>query len=396
MGLEIHAQLASSTKLFSASRHEYESLQVANTHCNSFDAAEPGTLPLLSSECILLAIRTALALQCQINNESWFDRKHYNYADLPAGYQITQHRRPFAGPGRLQIPGDRMITIERIQLEQDSAKSIYHGRERIIDLNRCGVPLVEIVSAPEMGGASEAVAFAKTVWSRLTEVGACAGILALGHMRFDANVSVTGPLAPSDAPPLGVRVEIKNVNTFSGLSRAIENEARRQISLLERGQSVKRETRSYDEDRGDTRSLRSKEEAVDYRFMPDFDLPPLLITSEMVESVRRSMPETRDKAIDHLIKDYSLTRAQCERLLNSPPILLKVFKLSSSSSSPPLNLKIYNFLTNKFHGILTRHSLCPSRIDDAQMDQIVQVLIHMDQLESKMDKDLYLIVMFRP
>lgn len=369
IGLEIHAQLATAQKLFSPAFNDSDS--PANNNVDPLDAANPGSLPVLNWDCVALAVRAALLLNCTVQRESAFDRKHYHCADLPAGYQITQHRRPIAREGWLEIPGggNTTVAIRQIQLEQDSAKTLHYSQAGIdsdrassggssIDLNRCGVGLIEIVTDPVLTSAEDAMAFAKGVWQLLVDGGVCRGILAQGHMRFDANVSVTGPRAPADAPPLGVRVEIKNVNTFQGLRRAIAAEAQRQISLLEAGHGVQRETRSYDEQQRTTVATREKEPTLDYRMIPEFDVPSLILNDVFIEAVRKTMPETRPARYTRLWLAYSLEASQVDVLLTQPG-LLGLFEdlVAAVGGSEDSNRSIYNFLVNKYLGELRKRRI---------------------------------------
>ena len=299
-------------------------------------------------------MRAALALGCVVEAESRFDRKHYQYGDLPAGYQITQQDRPFARHGHVELAG-RRVHIERMQLEQDSAKTVWlpSGR-RAFDLNRCGVALVEIVTGPEMRSAAEAVQVAQHIWQTLKDVGACGGALEAGQMRFDANVSVTGPNAHPEDPPLGVRVEIKNINTFRGLAKAIEEEARRQMAALDRGERIQRETRAFDEDRGQSRTSRPKEAQASYGFIPDGDLPPLIISEEWVQRIRESLPATRASQRARLQERYNLSDGQGEMLLEEPQ-LHSLFEQCCQRASPPV---AFNFVTNIYPSVLARRGLC--------------------------------------
>lgn len=367
MGLEIHAQLATREKLFSNARNESDAM--ANSQYTEFDAGIPGSLPILNKKCVELAVRAALACECRVREWSQFDRKHYRYADLPLGYQITQYYRPFAEGGVLELEG-RKIRIKQMQLEQDSAKTI---GDHQIDLNRCGVGLVEIVTEPDLGNAEEAVIFAKTIHDRLVNVGACDGVMALGQMRFDINVSITTPNVPSDVPPLGQRVEIKNVNTFSGLKRAIEAEVQRQKQIIESGGRVIRETRSYCERTRKTVDSRGKEEAADYMFIPDFDIPKLFIPSELIERIKKEMPESSVRRYTRMKDAYGLERREIDAL-DAHVGLAMLFEEVAKRASSRL---VFNFLLNKYVGLLTRNGLTT---EDSPVHSgiLTEILIRLD------------------
>jgi aspartyl-tRNA(Asn)/glutamyl-tRNA(Gln) amidotransferase subunit B len=293
IGLEVHAQITSQAKLFSGASTAFGSEPNANV--SLVDAAMPGMLPTLNGECVRQAVRTGLALGARINRRSQFDRKNYFYADLPQGYQISQLYHPIVGEGVLEIePADaapKAIGIERIHIEQDAGKLIHdqHPTRSYVDLNRSGVALMEIVSKPDMTSPEEAGAYVKKLRSILRYVGSCDGNMDQGSMRADVNVSVRRPGAG-----LGTRTETKNVNSVRFVMAAIEHEARRQIDLIEEGGTVVQETRLFDPDRGVTRSMRSKEDAHDYRYFPDPDLLPLELSEAFIANCAASLPELPD------------------------------------------------------------------------------------------------------
>ena len=293
LGLEVHAQVVSNAKLFSGASASFGG--APNAHVSLVDAAMPGMLPVINGECVRQAVRTGLAMGAQINRWSRFDRKNYFYADLPQGYQISQFQHPVVGEGIVEIELEdgttRQVGLERIHLEQDAGKSIHdqHPGRSLVDLNRSGVALMEIVSKPDMRSPAEAGAYVRKLRSVLRYVGSCDGNMEEGSMRADVNVSVRKPGAP-----FGTRCEIKNVNSVRFVMQAIEYEARRQVEILEDGGTITQETRLFDPDRGETRSLRSKEEAHDYRYFPDPDLLPLELTEAFVEECRASLPELPD------------------------------------------------------------------------------------------------------
>ncbi|CCM01738.1 uncharacterized protein FIBRA_03804 [Fibroporia radiculosa] len=291
IGIEVHAQIKSRSKLFSDTWTSDYTLP-PNTRVSPYDAAFPGTLPLLNPRCVELGVRTALALNAKIEPRSAFDRKHYFYADLPAGYQITQYYAPLATSGGLRLENrEKYVRIKQIQLEQDTGKSTFDSREGIsaIDLNRAGTGLMEIVSEPDLRSPEDAGEYVRTLQALVRSIGSSDGNMEQGSLRCDVNVSVNRHGAPH-----GTRCEIKNLNSVKFMMVAITSEVRRQIDLLESGRAVAQETRGFNEDKAETYSLRSKEDAPDYRYMPDPNLPPLLIDEAYVEKMRNEMPELPD------------------------------------------------------------------------------------------------------
>jgi aspartyl-tRNA(Asn)/glutamyl-tRNA(Gln) amidotransferase subunit B len=292
IGLEVHAQVTSKAKLFSGASTEFGA--EPNTQVSLVDAAFPGMLPVLNEECIRQAVRTGMALEAKINAWSRFDRKNYFYADLPQGYQISQLYHPLVGEGSIEIEvgdGAKTVGIERIHVEQDAGKLMHdqHPSFSYVDLNRSGVALMEIVSKPDMRSPEEAGAYVRKLRSILRYVGSCDGNMEQGSMRADVNVSVRRP-----GEGFGTRTETKNVNSVRFIMAAIEYEANRQVDILEGGGAVVQETRLFDPDKGETRSLRSKEDAHDYRYFPDPDLLPLELTPDFLEECRASLPELPD------------------------------------------------------------------------------------------------------
>jgi aspartyl-tRNA(Asn)/glutamyl-tRNA(Gln) amidotransferase subunit B len=294
IGMEVHAQVRSNSKLFSGASTEFGSAPNANV--SLVDAAMPGMLPVINRKCVEQAIRTGLGLKAKINLYSVFDRKNYFYPDLPAGYQISQYKQPIVGEGEilLDLPGGVSVPvgIERLHLEQDAGKSLHdqHPNYTYVDLNRAGVALMEIVSKPDMRSSEEAAAFLRKLRAIVRYLGTCDGNMEEGSMRADVNVSVR---KPGDA--LGTRCEIKNVNSMRFVVQAVEYEARRQIDILEEGGQIKQETRLFDSRLGETRSMRSKEEAHDYRYFPDPDLLPLEFEQSWVDEIASSLPELPDE-----------------------------------------------------------------------------------------------------
>jgi aspartyl-tRNA(Asn)/glutamyl-tRNA(Gln) amidotransferase subunit B len=306
IGLEVHAQVATNAKLFSGASTAFGG--APNDHVSLVDAAMPGMLPVINEECVKQAIRTGLGLEAQINLKSVFDRKNYFYPDLPQGYQISQFKSPIVGEGtiHLDMEGGETVAVgvERLHLEQDAGKSIHDQSptNTFVDLNRSGVALMEIVSKPDMRSAEEAKAYLSKLRTILRYLGTCDGDMDKGNMRADVNVSVRKP-----GGTLGTRCEIKNVNSIRFVGQAIEYEARRQIGIIEDGGSIRQETRLFDPGKGETRSMRSKEEAHDYRYFPDPDLLPLEFDQAYVDVLKAGLPELPDAKKARFVADYGVT-----------------------------------------------------------------------------------------
>ncbi len=306
VGLEIHAQVASRSKLFSGASTAFGG--EPNAHVSLVDAAMPGMLPVINAECVAQAVRAGLALKAKINKRSTFDRKNYFYPDLPQGYQISQYKNPIVGEGEVKVdltPDESIVVgIERLHLEQDAGKSLHDQSPAMsfVDLNRSGVALMEIVSKPDLRSAEEARAYVTKLRNILRYVGACDGDMEKGNLRADVNVSVRRP-----GEGLGTRCEIKNVNSIRFIGQAIEAEARRQIALIEDGGAVVQQTRLFDPARGETRSMRDKEEAHDYRYFPDPDLLPLEFDDAFVGALARALPELPDAKKARLMGEYGLS-----------------------------------------------------------------------------------------
>ncbi len=305
IGLEVHAQVNSNAKLFSGASTTFGNAPNANV--SLVDAAMPGMLPVINEECVKQAIRTGLGLKAQINLKSVFDRKNYFYPDLPQGYQISQYKHPIVGEGEILIDVDGetiTVGIERLHLEQDAGKSIHDLSPSFsyVDLNRSGVALMEIVSKPDIRSADEAKAYVSKLRTILRYLGTCDGDMEKGNLRADVNVSVRRP-----GEGFGTRCEIKNVNSIRFIGQAIEYEARRQIAILEDGGEIVQETRLFDHSKGETRSMRSKEEAHDYRYFPDPDLLPLEFSQSYVDELKSHLPELPDEKKARFIRDYGVT-----------------------------------------------------------------------------------------
>lgn len=316
IGLEIHAQLATRSKIFSGSSTAYGA--EPNTQASLIDLGMPGVLPVLNKQAVHMAVKFGLAIDAHLAPRSVFARKNYFYPDLPKGYQISQYELPIVGIGHLDIELEdgtvKRIGVTRAHLEEDAGKSLhedFHGKTGI-DLNRAGTPLLEIVSEPDMRNAKEAVAYMKKLHALVRYLGVCDGNMAEGSFRCDANVSVRRPGAE-----FGTRAEIKNLNSFKFIERAINHEVERQIDIIESGGKIVQETRLYDPDRNETRSMRSKEDANDYRYFPDPDLLPVEITPEFIESVRATLPELPEAKKQRFIAQYSLSAYDADMLTQS-------------------------------------------------------------------------------
>jgi aspartyl-tRNA(Asn)/glutamyl-tRNA(Gln) amidotransferase subunit B len=305
IGMEVHAQLVSKSKLFSGASTEFG--KEPNSNVSLVDAAMPGMLPVINAECVAQAVRTGLGLKAKINLRSVFDRKNYFYPDLPQGYQISQYKSPIVGEGAVTVdvsPTEQIeVGIERLHLEQDAGKSLHDqsATDSFVDLNRSGVALMEIVSKPDLRSAEEAKAYVTKLRTILRYLGTCDGNMEQGSLRADVNVSVRRP-----GEPLGTRCEIKNVNSIRFIGQAIEAEARRQIGIIEDGGKIDQETRLFDSVRGETRSMRNKEEAHDYRYFPDPDLLPLELDQAYVDALAGDLPELPDAKKVRFVRDYGL------------------------------------------------------------------------------------------
>ena len=319
IGLEVHAQVSSNSKLFSGSSTKFGA--EPNTQVSLVDSAFPGMLPVINEFCVQQAIKTGLGLNAKINLYSVFDRKNYFYADLPQGYQISQYKNPIVGEGKitLDLPnGTKTIGIERLHLEQDAGKSIHDldPSNTYVDLNRSGVALMEIVSKPDLSSPDEVNAYIKKLRSIMRYLGTCDGNMQEGSLRADVNVSVR----KEGNKELGTRCEIKNVNSIKFMQMAIIYEAQRQVELLEAGKSIDQETRLFDTKKNETRSMRSKEDAHDYRYFPDPDLLPLNLNKELIENIKKNLPELPDQKKERFINDYSLTAYEANVLVSEKEI----------------------------------------------------------------------------
>ncbi len=356
IGLEIHAQLATSSKIFSGASTAYGA--EPNTQACAVDLGLPGVLPVLNTEVVNMAIKFGVAIGAEIGKRSVFDRKNYFYPDLPKGYQISQLNLPIVGVGRINISlqegpetgQSKTIGITRAHLEEDAGKSLHEefARHTGIDLNRAGTPLLEIVSDPDMRSAKEAVAYARKIHSLVRYLEICDGNMQEGSFRCDANVSVR----PMGQAELGTRAELKNINSFRFLERAINYEVERQIDLIEDGGRVVQETRLYDSDKHETRSMRSKEEANDYRYFPDPDLLPVIVTDEHIEAIRKSLPELPEEKCQRYINELGLSDYNAE-LLTSSREVADYFEIALTLA-PELSKLLVNWILGDLSGALNR------------------------------------------
>jgi aspartyl-tRNA(Asn)/glutamyl-tRNA(Gln) amidotransferase subunit B len=393
IGMEIHAQVTSKSKLFSGASTAFGG--EPNTHVSLVDAGMPGMLPVINEECVRQAVRTGLGLNAQINLRSVFDRKNYFYPDLPQGYQISQYKSPIVGEGEVTVELDggktAIIGIERLHLEQDPGKML-HDRSpsmSFIDFNRCGVALMEIVSKPDIRDAEQAKAYVTKLRSILRYLGTCDGDMEKGNLRADVNVSVRKPGAP-----LGTRCEIKNMNSINFIGQAIEYEARRQIEIIEDGGAIEQETRRFDPNKGETHSMRSKEEAHDYRYFPDPDLLPLEFTQAFVDELKADLPELPDQKKARFVAELSLSPYDAGVLVaerESAGFYETVLaKLANAGRDGKVAA---NWVINELFGRLNKegHDISASPVSAAQLAAIVD-LIGEGTISGKIAKDLFEIV----
>ncbi len=388
IGLEVHAQVTSQSKLFSGAATEFGG--APNSHVSLVDAAMPGMLPVINRECVRQAVRTGLGLNAKINLRSVFDRKNYFYPDLPQGYQISQYKSPIVGEGEVAIAavdGETIrVGIERLHLEQDAGKSLHdqHHDMSLVDLNRSGVALMEIVSKPDLRSAEEAKAYVGKLRTILRYLGTCDGDMEKGSLRADVNVSVRRP-----GEPLGTRCEIKNVNSIRFIGQAIEHEARRQIAVLEDGGRIEQETRLFDPNKGETRPMRTKEEAHDYRYFPDPDLLPLEFTQAFVEDLRSQLPELPDDKKARFTRDYALSLYDADVLSadrDTADFFEQVAKGRDAKAAA-------NWVINELAGRLNKEGrdIASSPVSALQLGSILD-LIAAGTISGKIAKDVFEIV----
>jgi aspartyl-tRNA(Asn)/glutamyl-tRNA(Gln) amidotransferase subunit B len=388
IGMEVHAQVTSNAKLFSGASTAFGG--PPNSHVSLVDAAMPGMLPVINEECVRQAVRTGLGLKAKINLKSVFDRKNYFYPDLPQGYQISQYKSPIVGEGRVQVetPAGENFTvgIERLHLEQDAGKSLHdqHPTMSLVDLNRSGVALMEIVTKPDLRSADQAKAFVAKLRSILRYLGTCDGDMEKGSLRADVNVSVRRP-----GEPLGTRCEIKNVNSIRFIGQAVEHEARRQIHIIEDGGAIEQETRLFDPGRGETRSMRNKEEAHDYRYFPDPDLLPLELTQDDVDALARGLPELPDDKKARFTRDYGLSSYDADVLVSERETA-DYFEAVAHGRDPKAAA---NWVINDLFGRLNKEGrdIAAAPVSAAQLGAILD-LIAEGTISGKIAKDLFDIV----
>lgn len=393
IGMEIHAQVTSNSKLFSGASTTFGG--EPNSHVSLVDAAMPGMLPVINEECVRQAVRTGLGLNAKINLRSVFDRKNYFYPDSPQGYQISQYKSPVVGEGEVlvELDGGRSVTvgIERLHLEQDAGKLLHDQSPTMtyVDLNRCGVALMEIVSKPDIRDAEQAKAYVTKLRSILRYLGTCDGDMEKGSLRADVNVSVRKPGAP-----LGTRCEIKNMNSINFIGQAIEYEARRQIEILEDGGQIDQETRLYDPNKGETRSMRSKEEAHDYRYFPDPDLLPLEFSQNFVDELKAELPELPDQKKTRFVADFGLSAydasvlvAERESAVFYETVLDRLVNRARDGKMAA------NWVINELFGRLNKEGrdIAGSPVNAEQLAAIVD-LIGEGTISGKIAKDLFEIV----
>src|SRR5882724_5799598 len=393
IGLEVHAQVTSNSKLFSGASTEFGG--EPNSHVSLVDAAMPGMLPVINEFCVEQAVRTGLGLNAQINLRSVFDRKNYFYPDSPQGYQISQYKSPVVGEGEVvvELDGGKTATIgiERLHLEQDAAKSLHDQSPTMsfVDLNRCGVALMEIVSKPDIRDAEQAKAYVSKMRSILRYLGTCDGDMEKGSLRADVNVSVRKP-----GGPLGTRCEIKNMNSVNFIGQAIEYEARRQIEIIEDGGTIDQETRLFDPNKGETRSMRSKEEAHDYRYFPDPDLLPLELGQAFVDALKVQLPELPDEKKAKFISAFGISPYDASVLVaerESADFYETVLaRLADKTRDGKLAA---NWVINELFGRLNKEGrdIATSPVSATQLGTIVD-LIGEGTISGKIAKDLFEIV----
>ena len=385
IGIEVHAQIISNSKLFSGSSTSFGSDH--NTQVSFVDAGMPGMLPVINSVCVEQAIKTGLGLNAKINNFSIFDRKNYFYPDLPQGYQISQFEQPIVGNGMITIDLDngesKNVGIERLHLEQDAGKSLHdqHPSYSFVDLNRSGVALMEIVSMPDMRSPEEAQAYVKKLRNIMKYLQTCDGNMEEGSLRADINVSVRKP-----GDELGTRCEIKNVNSIKFIGQAIVYEAKRQIDLIEKGNLVEQQTRLFDPKKGQTRSMRSKEESHDYRYFPDPDLLPLTFTDKFVDEIKKTLPELPDIRKKRFIDEYGLSSYD-SNILVSEKETADYFEEAAKNSNPKL---VCNWVIGELFSVLNKMNKtlqnCPIRAGD--LGELIN-LIDDETITGRIAKDVF-------
>jgi len=393
IGMEVHAQVTSEAKLFSGASTEFGG--EPNSHVSLVDAAMPGMLPVINAECVRQAVRTGLGLKAKINPKSVFDRKNYFYPDLPQGYQISQYKQPIVGEGEVLVDmpdGETVrVGIERLHLEQDAGKLLHDQNPSMsfVDLNRAGVALMEIVSKPDLRSADEAKAYVAKLRAILRYLGTCDGDMEKGNLRADVNVSVR----KAGEQKYGTRCEIKNVNSIRFIGQAVEHEAWRQIGIIEDGGTIEQETRLFDPDKGETRSMRTKEEAHDYRYFPDPDLLPLELSPALVEDLRQNLPELPDEKKSRFMRDYALSAYDADVLVaerDAAEYFDVVVKGGNRGRDPKIAANwVINELTGRLNKEGKNATLAP--VSAAQLGSILD-LIADGTISGKIAKDVFEIV----
>ena len=390
IGLEVHVQLATRSKIFSGSATAFGA--EPNTQASAVDIALPGVLPVMNREAAAMAVKFGLAVNGAINQRSVFARKNYFYPDLPKGYQISQYEIPVVGPGYLdiEVAGESLrVGITRAHLEEDAGKSLhedFHGMTGI-DLNRAGTPLLEVVSEPDMRSAAQAVAYLRKLHTLVRYLGICDGNMQEGSFRCDANVSVR---QAGDAT-LGTRTELKNINSFRFVEKAIDYEIERQIELIDGGGRVVQETRLYDPDRDETRSMRGKEQAHDYRYFPDPDLPPLVVDDEFIEAARRTMPELPEAKRRRFLEQYGLREADADALVIDRPVA-DYFEATCAASSADART-VANWVNGEIAAALNRDGsdIGAVAVEPAQVGQLLDRIAD-GTISGKIAKDVFAIM----
>ena len=385
IGIEVHAQIISNSKLFSSASTQFGGEH--NSQVSFVDAGMPGMLPVINWVCVEQAIKTGLGLNAKINNYSIFDRKNYFYPDLPQGYQISQYKQPIVGEGEIIIDLDnentKTIRIERLHLEQDAGKSLHDQNPSYsyVDLNRSGIALMEIVSMPDISSTEEAQSYIKKLRSIMRYLGTCDGNMEEGSLRADINVSVRKP-----GEDLGTRCEIKNVNSIKFIGQSIDYEARRQIELLEDSKNIDQETRLFDPKKGETRSMRSKEEAHDYRYFPDPDLLPLSFSSDIVDEIKATLPELPDEKENRFQNEYSLSKYDAN-ILASEIEIADFFEDIAKGRDPKITA---NWVTGEFFAAMNKNgfSVQDSPISKNNFSKLIQ-LIEENVISTRIAKDVF-------
>ena len=385
IGLEVHAQVIAEAKLFSGAATAFGA--EPNTQVSLVDAAMPGMLPVINEKSIEQAVRTGLGIKAQINRYSVFDRKNYFYPDLPQGYQISQFSDPIVGKGEIILDMEdghsRTVEITRIHLEQDAGKSLHDQdpASTYVDLNRSGVTLMEIVSEPDMRTSAEAAAYVTKLRAIMRYLGTCDGNMEQGSLRCDANVSVRKP-----GEALGKRCEIKNLNSIRFLQQAIDYEARRQIEIIEDGGTVDQETRLFDSNKGVTRSMRSKEDAHDYRYFPDPDLLPLTLTEDYIDRIKESLPELPDEKKDRFVSDYGLSQYDAGVLVSERAIA-DYFEIAAKGRDAKIAV---NWITSDLFGVLNKQGIdiADSPVSAEQLGGLID-LITDGTISGRIAKDVF-------